>query len=95
MGVQAGCIAAEARGLEELTVRGRGCAGTKICGERLALLLVDQAPQCHEVGFFADVPVSRPSELAEAGDAAGLGHAGQAEIEPIGQQSRHQDATIG
>jgi hypothetical protein len=95
MGVQAACVAAEARGLEELAVRRRGRAVAEVCGERLALLLVDQAPQCHEVGFFADMPVSRPGKLAEAGDAAGLGHTGQTEIEPIGEQSRHQDAAIG
>ena len=63
--------------------------------ERLALLLVDQAPQRQGIGFVADVPVRRPGELAEAGDAAGLGHARQAEIEPVGEQTRHQDAAVG
>ena len=36
-----------------------------------------------------------PGKLAEAGDAACLGHARQAEIEPVGEQPRHQDAAIG
>ena len=40
-------------------------------------------------------PVGRPGELAKAGNAARLGHAGQAEIESFGQQPRHQDAAVG
>ena len=63
--------------------------------ERLALLLVDQAAQRQGVGFFADVPVRCPGELAEAGDAARFGHARQAEIEPVGEQPGHQDAAVG
>ena len=62
--------------------------------QRVALLLVDQAVQRKCVGFLADVPVRRPGELAETGDAARLGHAGQAEIEPLGEQPRHQDAAV-
>lgn len=42
-----------------------------------------------------DMTVSRPGGLTEAGDAAGLGHTGQAGIAPIGEPSRHQDATTG
>ena len=66
-----------------------------MAAKRLALLLVDQAPQRQGIGLLADMPVGRPGELAEAGDAAGLGHARQTEIEPVGQQPRHQDAAVG
>ena len=41
------------------------------------------------------MPVSRPGELAEAGDRAGLGHARQAEIEPVGEEARHENAGVG
>jgi len=41
------------------------------------------------------VPVRCPGELAEAGDAARLGHAREAEIEPVGKQPGHQDAAVG
>jgi len=51
----------------------------------LTLLLVDQAAQRKCVGFLADVPVRRPGELAETGDTARLGHAGKAEVEPVGK----------
>lgn len=34
------------------------------------------------------------SELAEAGDRAGLGHARQAEIEPVGEEARHENARV-
>ena len=72
MGVEAAGVAAEAAGLEELAVRRRGDAAAEVCRERLALLLVDQAPQRQGIGFVADVPVSRPGELAEAGDRCRL-----------------------
>ena len=95
MGVEAAGVTAEAAGLEELAVRGRGQAAAEDRRERLALLLVDQAPQRQGIGLLADVPVGGPGELAEAGDAARLGHARQAEIEPVGEQARHQDAAVG
>ena len=92
MGIEAAGVAAEAAGPEELAVRRRGEAAAEDCRERLALLLVDQTPQRQGIGLVADMPVRRPGELAEAGDAARLGHARQAEIEPVGQQACHQDA---
>ena len=73
----------------------RRCRSPNSGRERLALLLVDQTPQRQRVGLLADMPVGRPGELAEAGDAARLGHAGQTEIEPVGQQPRHEDAVVG
>ena len=41
------------------------------------------------------MPIRRPRKLAQAGDAAGLGHARQSQIESVGQQPRHQDAAVG
>ena len=95
MGVDAARVAAEAAGPEELAVRGRGEAAAEHRRERLALLLVDQTPQRQGIGLVADMPVRRPGELAEAGDAARLGHARQAEIEPVGEEARHQDLRVG
>ena len=46
------------------------------------------------VGLIANVPVRRPCQLAKAADAARLRHAGQAEIEPVGEQSGHQDVVV-
>ena len=91
MSIEAAGVAAEPAGLEELAVRRRSDAAAEYRRERLALLLVDQTPQRQGIGLLADVPVGRPGELAEAGDAARLGHAGQAEIEPVGEQARHED----
>ena len=53
------------------------------------------AAQCEGIGLFADMPVRGPGERAEAGDAARLGHAGEAKIEPVSQQSGHEDAIVG
>ena len=88
-------LVAEAGSLEELSVRrGRGTAA-EVRRERFALLLVDQPLQRRGVGFLTDVPVRRPGKLAEAGNAAGLSHARQPQIEPVSQQARHQDAAVG
>jgi hypothetical protein len=38
---------------------------------------------------------SDPSQLPEAGDAARLGHSRQAEIEPVGEEARHENLRIG
>ena len=95
MGVEARRVAAEAAGPEELAVRGRRRAAAEHRRKRLALLLIDQAPQRQGIGLVADVPVGGPGKLAEAGDGAGLGHARQAEIEPVGEQAGHQDARVG
>ncbi len=95
MGIEPPGVAAEAGGLEELAVRRRGGAVAEQRRERLALLLVDQAAQRQRIGLLADVPVRRPGELAEAGDAGCLGHPRQTEIEPFGEQPGHQDAAVG
>ena len=95
MGIDAARVAAEAAGPEELAVRGRGEAAAEHRRERLALLLIDQTPQRQGIGLVADMPVRRPGQLPEAGDAARFGHARQAEIEPVGEEARHQDLRIG
>ena len=95
MGVDAACIAAEATGPEELAVRGRREAAAEYRRQRLALLVIDEPPQGQGIGLVANMPVSRPGELAEAGDRAGLGHARQAEIEPVGEEARHANAGVG
>ena len=47
-----------------------------------------------EFSLVANMPIGNPGELTEAGDRASIGHAGQAEIEAVGQQPRHQDSRI-
>ena len=74
MGIDAARLAAEAAGLEELAVRGGGKTAAKHCRKRRALLLVDQTPERQGIGLVPDMPVRRPGQLAEAGDAARLGH---------------------
>lgn len=56
--------------------------------------MLDQAAQRQGLGLAADVPVSGPGELAQTGEAACFDHPGQAEIEAIGQQPRHQNPGI-
>ncbi len=95
MGIDAARFAAKAAGPKELAVR-RGCeTAAKHRRKRLALLPVDQTPERQGIGLVPDMPVRRPGQLAEAGDAARLGHSRQAEIEPIGEQARHEDPRIG
>nr|BAM13942.1 hypothetical protein [Pseudomonas sp. K-62] len=95
MGVAAsGGTALACRG-EELPV-GRGRDPRAEGGrEGLALLPVDEAAERQPVGFLADMPVRRPGELAEAGDAAGLGHARQAEVQAVGQHAGQDRAGVG
>jgi hypothetical protein len=57
--------------------------------------MIDEAPQGEGVGLVAIMPIGDPGELAEAGDGAGLSHAHQAEIEAVGQETRHQDLRVG
>ena len=63
-------------------------------GKRFSLLLVDQTAQRKDVGLIANVPVRCPCQLAKAADAARFGHAGQTKIEPVGEQSGHQDVVV-
>ena len=95
MGIDAARFTAEAAGPKELAIRGGGGATAKHRRKRLALLLVDQTPERQGIGLVPDMPVRRPGQLAEAGDAARLGHSRQAEIEPIGEEACHEDPRIG
>ncbi len=95
MGIDAARVAAKAAGPEELAVRGGGEAAAERRRQRLALLVVDQTPERQGMGLVADMPVGRPGQLAEAGNAARLGHSRQAEIEPVGQEARHKDLRVG
>jgi hypothetical protein len=74
MGIDAARVAAEAAGPEELAVRRGGKAPAKHRRQLLALLVVDQTLERQGMGLIADMPVSRPGQLPEAGDAARLGH---------------------
>jgi hypothetical protein len=94
MGVDTAGIAAVAAGAEELAVRGGRGPAAEYRRKRLALLLVDQTAERQGVGLVANVPVDHPGELTEAGDRASFRHARQAEIEPIGQEARHQNAWV-
>jgi hypothetical protein len=94
MGVEAAGVAAEAAGPEELSVRRRSKATAEYRRQRLALLMIDEAPQGEGVGLVANMPIGNPGELTEAGDRASIGHSGKAKIEAVGQQARHQDARI-
>ena len=78
-----------------MPVGGRRRPAAEQRGQRLALLLIDQAAQRQGIRFVANMPIGRPSKLAEARDRARLGHAGQAEIEPVGKQTGHQHPLIG
>jgi len=95
MGIDAARFTAEAAGPKELAIRGGGGATAKHRRKRLALLLVDQTPERQGIGLVPDMPVRRPGQLAEAGDAARLGHSRQAEIEPISEETRRKDPRIG
>jgi hypothetical protein len=70
MGIDAARFAAEAAGPKELAIRGGGGATAKHRRKRLALLLVDQLPERQGIRLVPDMPVRRPGQLAEAGDAA-------------------------
>jgi hypothetical protein len=73
MGIDAARFAAKAAGPKELAVR-RGCeTAAKHRRKRLALLPVDQTPERQGIGLVPDMPVRRPGQLAETGDAARLG----------------------
>jgi hypothetical protein len=64
-------------------------------GERFALPLVDQTLKRQGIGLFTDMPVGSPGKLTKGRDAASFGHARQAEIEPIREQPRHENAAVG
>src|SRR5215472_19087691 len=68
--VEAAGVATEAACPEELTVRRRREAVAEQCGERLSLLLIDQALKGQSIRLVADVPVRRPGQLPEACDTA-------------------------
>jgi hypothetical protein len=72
-------------GQEQHAIRARGRAATKECRERLALLGIDHGGKGLTVSFFAQVPTGCPGELMVGGDAAGLRHAGQAEVGGVRQ----------
>jgi len=90
MGIEAAGIAAEAAGPEELSIRRGSKSAAEYRRQRLTLLMIDEAPQGEGVGLVANMPIGDPGELTKAGDRAGIGHAGEAEIEAVGQQARHQ-----
>jgi hypothetical protein len=69
---------------EVLSIRAGHVGGTERGSERLALLGVHQGRERLTVGFLAQMPGCRPGELPIAGDSAGLGHPGQAEIGSVG-----------
>ncbi len=51
---------------------------------------VDQAGEGGRVGFLADMPVMRPSQLAQSGAPTSVGHRGQPEIDPVRQDRGQQ-----
>src|SRR3546814_3938579 len=55
---------------------------------------VDQAPQRRAIGSLADVPVMQMGELAQARAPAAVRHAGQAEIDAIGEDHGQQRVAI-
>jgi hypothetical protein len=57
--------------------------------------VIDQTLERQGMGLVADMPVRRPGQLPEAGDAARLGHSRQAEIEPVSQEARHKNLRVG
>ena len=94
MGVDRSDSLARPGGREVLAIRAGHIGGAEQGGERLALLGVDQDRERLAVGFLAQMPGGRPSELPIAGDRAGLGHPGQAEIGGVGQHRGEHDASI-
>ena len=77
-----------------LPVRAGDGARAESRGQRLAMLGVDDHRQRLGVGFLAKMPTGRPGEPAIARDAAGVGHAGQAEVGGIGQCGREHDTAV-
>ena len=77
-----------------LAVRAGHIGGPEQGGERLALLGVHQDRERLAVGFLAQMPAGGPGELAVAGDSAGVGHAGQAEIGGVGEHGGEHDARV-
>jgi tetratricopeptide (TPR) repeat protein len=63
-------VAAEAAGPEELAIRRGSKAAAEVRRQRFTLLLIDEAPQGEGIGFIANMPISDPGELPEAGTAA-------------------------
>src|SRR3954471_20838324 len=67
-------------GQEQLAVRARSRAGAKDRRQGLTLMGVDHDGEGLAIGLLAQVPAGRPGEVVIAGDVAGFGHAGQAEV---------------
>ena len=63
-------------------------------GQGLTMLVADQAAEGAGEGFLAEMPVRRPGEAAEADAGARFGHAGEAEVEAVGQDSGHDQTAV-
>lgn len=76
---------------EPLPITGRQRPGAEHCGQRQALVVVDQHQIGRAQGFLAHIPVVGPGQDV-VGDAAGLGHPRQPEVGRVRQQYRDQVA---
>lgn len=55
---------------------------------------LDESDQRRTVGFFPDVPIMDPGELAQADTATGLGHSCQPEVNTIGENGSEKDVAV-
>jgi hypothetical protein len=77
-----------------LAVRAGYVGRPEQCGERLAVLGVDQHGERGSISVLTQVPAGSPGELAAAGDRAGIGHAAETKIGRLGQHAGEHDARV-
>ncbi len=83
-----------AAGPEALPVRGRGGPVAPLCGEGVAVLGVHQFRQRGAVGFVPDVGGLVAVQLGVADAGAGLGHLGQSQVDPVGEDRGEQELPV-
>src|ERR1019366_2604327 len=62
--------------------------------ERKCALRIDKASEGRCIGLVANMPVMCPGKLRQAGAFANVGHAGQAEIDAIGENGGKQSRPV-
>jgi hypothetical protein len=79
-----------ASGLEPLAVGRRGCAFAPPYREWVTQMCVDQLGQGRRIGFIADGPCLQPWKFGVGRIGTRLGHLGQSQVDPVGQNCRQQ-----
>lgn len=95
MGVEGAHGLAPPGNWEVLALRAKHVGGPEQGGERLAMLSVGQDGDTAAVGVLAQMPSRVPGKLAVAGDVAGVGHPGQAQVGRVGQHRGEHHTRVG